>query len=85
MSELTALANRMNKFDLSTEKAKDDKVYEAGKLEYENIKRNIRFVTIEALSRIEDSLNENGLKVYNRYYKKVIDAMIAESKQKRRR
>lgn len=80
--EARNLANRMNKLDMSLENSTDKKAYENGKIEYENIKRNIQFILPSGLIHVVDYLNENGKKVYERFYKKLIEEEIQKGKKK---
>ncbi len=71
--EAQNLAQKMNDFNLASERATEKSVYEEGKRQYHNILLNMRFVTDEGLLNVRHYLNENGLRVYERYFKKVIE------------
>lgn len=76
------LATEMNQFDLSSEKSKDDDVYYEGKRRYHNIKIHMKLIKSEYLKTVPSYLNENGQKVYERYYKKMLEEQIKENKGK---
>lgn len=82
--EARNLAKRMNNLDLSKETSKDKKDWETGKIEYDNIKRNIEFILPSGLEQVVNYLNENGKIVYERFYKKLIEEEIKEWTTKRR-
>lgn len=79
--EAKSLARRMNALDLSAEKSKDNALYERGKVEYENIKRNIGFILPSGLKLVVDYLNDNGKIVYERFFKKLIEQEIGRYKK----
>ena len=79
--EARNLARRMNNLDLSAEKSPDDAVYERGKVEYENIKRNIGFILPSGLKLVENYLDDNGKIVYERFFKNLIDQEIKGNKK----
>jgi hypothetical protein len=75
--EIRSLANKMNELDLSLENLKEsDPLYKKGFIEYQNIKLKIKFILPQGLRQIEQFLNENGKKVYEKFYKKLIEQEI---------
>lgn len=81
--EASNLARRMNNLDMTLQSSKDKKLWEAGKAEYENIKRHINFILPSGLKQIENYLNDNGKAVYERFFKKLIEEEIQKGEKKK--
>lgn len=81
--ELTeSLAQEINNFDLLAEKAKSEAVYNEGKRQYFNIKLHAKFIMPVYLADIDKYLNENGKKVYKKYFQKHFETELLKPKKK---
>lgn len=74
------VADLINKFDLTSEKSKDDAIYNKGKQDYERIKRELDFVLPQFREDILEELDENGKLVYQRF-KQTLDPIIKHKKK----
>ena len=73
------LAKRINKFVLDSETSRIDSVYEEGKREFDNICREITFLTTKGLLDCIEVLDDNGKAVYLKYFKKWFDWEIKKN------